>query len=76
MRDSVHSFLAMLAASLALSFRVVAGEGAVESPYADLGGADRQRLLEMGMCARTAYYRPGGLPVVLPKGYRPFSGRE
>lgn len=76
MHDSVHSLLAMLAASLALSFRVMAGEGVVECPYADLGDADRQALVEMGMCARTAYYRPGGLPVALPKGYRPFSERE
>ena len=76
MRHSVHSLLAVLAASLALAFRVMAVEGVVESPYADLGGADRQRLLEMGMCARTAYYRPGGLPEALPKGYRPLSEGE
>lgn len=76
MRHSVHSLLAVLVASMALAFRGVAEVGVVESPYADLGAADRQRLLEMGMCARTAYYRPGGLPEALPKGYRPLSEGE
>lgn len=76
MRDSVHSLLAVLAASMALAFQVMAGEGVLVSQYAALGGADRQRLLEMGMCARTAYYRPGGLPEALPKGYRPLSEGE